>query len=328
MAIKLKAKLALLVLLLLSGTIYAQSDEKEYLNEIEKALSKKDCTKAEQVYGWYKEDTKKTNANIERRIRECKNPPATKPPVVSSSNNSSSSGSSSFNNFTATANGYTFTMIAVQGGTFTMGCTSEQGGDCYDSEKPAHSVTLSNYYMGKYEVTQGLWKAVMGNNPSSFKGDDLPVEQVSWLDAQDFIVQLNRLTGKKFRLPTEAEWEYAARGGKNAAETKYSGAYSLDNCGWYSNNSGSKTHPVGTKNPNELGIYDMSGNVWEWCSDWYGSYSSASQTNPQGPSTGSIRVLRGGCWGSRAQDCRSSDRSCSVPGGRFSYGFRLAVSAF
>jgi formylglycine-generating enzyme required for sulfatase activity len=239
-----------------------------------------------------------------------------------------SSSISSGSNFTTIVNGYTFTMIAVQGGTFTMGCTSEQGSDCFDSEKPAHSVTLSSYYMGKYEVTQGLYKAVTGSNPSYFKGDDLPVEPVSWEDAQDFIVRLNSLTGKRFRLPTEAEWEFAARGGIQTRNTKYSGAYSPDDCAWYKNNSGSQTHSVGTKKANELGIYDMSGNVWEWCNDWYGGYSNSSQTNPTGPTSGSYRVFRGGSWGIYAQYCRVANRSNNSPGLRNSYlGFRLACSS-
>ena len=150
-------------------------------------------------------------------------------------------------------------MVYVSGGTFTMGATSEQGSDAYDWEKPAHSVTLSGYYIGKYEVTQELWKAVMGSNPSRFKGDNLPVEQVSWDDVQEFLRKLNAMTGKRYRLPTEAEWEFAARGGNSSRGYKYSGSNSLGSVAWYYDNSGSRTHAVGTKSPNELGIYDMSG---------------------------------------------------------------------
>lgn len=227
---------------------------------------------------------------------------------------------------TYTANGVSFQMVEVRGGTFQMGATSVQGSDAENVEKPVHSVKLSSYYIGKTEVTQALWKAVMGSNPSYFKGDNLPVETVSWEDCQDFIARLNDLTGKRFRLPTEAEWEYAARGGSMSRGTKYSGANSLDNCGWYSDNSGGKTHPVATKQANELGIYDMSGNVWEWCSDWYGSYCSNSQTNPTGPSSGSYRVLRGGSWRSGA-GCRTSSRDYYAPGNRsYSIGLRLALS--
>ncbi len=234
--------------------------------------------------------------------------------------------SNEINDGTFTVNGVSFEMVAVKGGTFTMGCTGEQGGDCYDDESPAHSVTLSDYYIGKFEVTQKLWKAVMGSNPSSFKGDDLPVEQVSWNDCKEFIGRLNQLTGANFRLPTEAEWEYAAKGGANSRGYKYSGSNSIDDVAWYLTIYDFGTKPVGTKSPNELGIYDMSGNVFEWCEDWYGGYSEDSQINPEGPSSGSCRVQRGGSWGSNARYCRVSNRSYEYPGNRFSdYGFRLAL---
>ena len=229
-------------------------------------------------------------------------------------------------NKTFTVNGVSFEMIAVKGGMFTMGCTSEQGGDCDSDEKPSHSVTLSDYYIGKFEVTQKLWKAVMGSTPSYYKGDDLPVEAVSWNECQEFVRKLSQLTGQNFRLPTEAEWEYAARGGNKSNGYKYSGSNSIDNVAWYISNSGSKTHQVGTKAPNELGIYDMSGNVWEWCQDWYGSYSSGSQTNPTGPSSGSGRVSSGGSWYNDAWSCRVSLRSNRSPDGRYyDLGFRLAA---
>ncbi|MGM9799616.1 MAG: formylglycine-generating enzyme family protein [Muribaculaceae bacterium] len=222
--------------------------------------------------------------------------------------------------------GVTFEMVNVPGGTFTMGATSEQGSDAEDDEKLTHSVTLSGYYIGKYEVTQAQWKAIMGNNPSWFKGDNLPVEWVSWNDCQEFIRKLNQLTGKKFSLPTEAQWEYAARRGKSGG-TKYSGSDNIGNVAWYYGNSGDKTHPVGEKSPNDLGIYDMSGNVLEWCQDWYGDYSSYSQTNPTGPGSGSGRVFRGGNLGSYARFCRVSNRSSSEPDRRFfNLGFRLCLS--
>ena len=225
-----------------------------------------------------------------------------------------------------TVNGITFNMIKVDGGTFTMGATSEQKNPGKD-EKPKHQVTLSSYYIGETEVTQALWTAVMGNNPSEFKGDNLPVGNVSWKDCQTFIGKLNDLTGKRFRLPTEAEWEYAARGGNRSNHTQYSGGSMIDDVAWYGGNSGSKTHSVKTKKPNELGLYDMSGNVWEWCQDWYGNYGSNAQTNPTGPGSGSSRVNRGGCWFNYEGDCRSSDRFSGSPGSRyFSLGFRLALS--
>ena len=217
-------------------------------------------------------------------------------------------------------------MVKVEGSTFTMGATPEQGNDAYEYERPAHQVTLSDYYIGRYEVTQKEWQAVMGDNPSKFYGDNLPVDYVSCNDCQDFINKLNQLTGLKFRLPTEAEWEFAARGGKQSKGYKYSGSDNIGVVAWYTGNSGGKTHQVGTKEPNELGIYDMSGNVWEWCGDWYGSYSSSAQTNPTGPSSGSYRVLRGGSWYNNAGYCRVSNRSSNYPSYRNDYfGFRVVL---
>ena len=224
------------------------------------------------------------------------------------------------------ANGVSFTMKPVAGGTFTMGATSEQQ-DPDDDEKPTHTVTLSDYYIGETEVTQELWAAVMGSNPSEFTGNmQRPVEQVSWEDCQTFIRKLNELTGANFRLPTEAEWEFAARGGRNSRGYQYSGSSNLGDVAWYRDNSSDTTHPVKTKSPNELGIYDMSGNVWEWCQDWYGNYSSSSQTNPTGPSTGSSRVRRGGGWSNYARYCRSANRGNDAPSGRsLGLGLRLVL---
>ena len=228
-------------------------------------------------------------------------------------------------NLTFTVGGVSFTMVYVPGGTFTMGATSEQGSDAYNDEKPAHSVTLSSYYIGETEVTQALWTAVMGSNPSRFKGDQRPVERVSWNDCQTFISRLNAKTGKYFRLPTEAEWEYAARGGHSGG-SKYAGSDNINSVAWYIFNSGRETHNVATKSPNGLGIYDMSGNVWEWCQDWYGAYSSSSQTNPKGPSNGDDRVRRGGSWYDVAWDCRVSRRDDDSPyGSDFHLGLRLAL---
>ena len=225
-----------------------------------------------------------------------------------------------------TVNGVRFKMIAVEGGTFTMGATSEQQYP-WDDEKPMHTVTLSDYYIGETEVTQELWAAVMGDNPSRFTGNmQRPVEQVSWNDCQTFIQKLNRLTGANFRLPTEAEWEFAARGGRNSRGYQYSGSSNLGDVAWYGDNSSSTTHPVKTKSPNELDIYDMSGNVKEWCQDWWGNYSSSSQTNPTGPSTGSHRVSRGGSWSSPARYCRSAYRISNTPvSWRYYLGLRLVL---
>ena len=186
-------------------------------------------------------------------------------------------------------------------------------------------MTLSSFSIGRYEVTQEEWEAVMGSNPSNFKGKKLPVEQVSWDDCQTFIRKLNQMTGKHFRLPTEAEWEYAARGGNKSRGYKYAGGDNLGSVAWYTDNSGNKTHEVGKKQPNELGLYDMSGNVREWCQDWKGGYRSSSQTNPTGPSSGSYRVNRGGDWINRARYCRVSYRSYITPDNRNSLlGLRLA----
>ncbi|MDY4861920.1 MAG: formylglycine-generating enzyme family protein [Candidatus Onthomorpha sp.] len=231
--------------------------------------------------------------------------------------------------FKMIVNGVEFKMIKVDGGTFSMGATSEQGSDAFSWEKPVHSVTLSDYYIGETEVTQKLWVAVMGSNPSRFKGDNQrPVERVSWYDCQEFIEKLNSLTGKKFRLPTEAEWEYAARGGKYSRGYKYSGSNNADEVAWYNNNSRGETHSVKTKKANELGLYDMSGNVWEWCNDWYDDnyYRNSPQTNPTGPSRGENCVLRGGSWLPNVRSVRVSNRRDSSPYYRDDIrGLRLAL---
>ena len=225
-----------------------------------------------------------------------------------------------------------FKMIKIEGGTFTMGATAEQEDDAYDWERPAHQVTLTDdYYIGQTQVTQALWKAVMGNNPSWYEGDSLPVERVRWADCEKFIEKLNRLLSKKlgrkrFALPTEAQWEFAARGGNKSQGYKYAGSNNIDDVAWYYDNSGKQTHPVAQKQPNELGLYDMSGNVGEWCQDWYGVYSSNAQTNPQGPVYLSYRVCRGGCWDYRAKKCRVSNRCYYMPYYGYSWlGFRLCL---
>ncbi len=263
-------------------------------------------------------------------------------------------------NRTFTVNGVSFEMVALKGGTFTMGSTDQYA---KSDEKTTHNVTVSDFMIGKFEVTQKLWKAVMGTNPSYFKGDNLPVENVSWNDAQEFIRKLNQQTGHNFRLPTEAEWEYAARGGTstslyNGENVNIKGTNNspnLDKLAWYVGNCGQNytsyagcdvskgydisgksekqyndskggTHPVGLKQANAYGLYDMLGNVWEWCQDWYGNYSSGSQTNPTGPSSGSYRVLRGGGWSSYAGYCRVSNRGYGTPDyGDYDLGFRLVL---
>lgn len=260
-------------------------------------------------------------------------------------------------------------MVYVSGGTFTMGANSEQEEEIEEEveeklkelgyfidhdEIPCHQVTLSSFSIGRHEVTQEEWKAVMGSNPSEFIGAQLPVENVSWNDCQKFIKKLNAITGKTFRLPTEAEWEFAARGGNKSKHYEYSGSNDLDEVAWYYENSGDKkltftldhgssdedideqidfgveanhckTHQIMKKEPNELGIYDMSGNVSEWCSDWYGVYSRLKQVNPKGASSGSSRVIRGGNLINLTNNCRVSSRGKSAPDNCYSnVGFRLA----
>ncbi|MDX2284374.1 MAG: formylglycine-generating enzyme family protein [Bacteroidia bacterium] len=214
-------------------------------------------------------------------------------------------------------------MKAIPGGTFEMGST-----ELTSDEQPVHSVTVGDFWMGKYEVTQAQWRAVLGYPPPSDNADcdDCPVEEVSWDGVQVFITRLNALTGLRYRLPTEAEWEYAAGGG-NGSRTKYAGTdnkISLKKYAWY-DYGGNRTHHVGEKQPNRLGLYDMSGNVWEWCQDWYGDYPGSTQTNPIGPTTGFNRVVRGGGWDSDPASCRVAYRWQRPPFANYPYlGFRLA----
>lgn len=224
-------------------------------------------------------------------------------------------------------NGVEFQMQKVESGTFTMGVEYRFLGGIGADDK-AHTVTLTNnYYIGQTQVTQELWQAVMGDNPSHFKGDRLPVESVSWEDSQRFIEKLNNLTNKHFRLPTEAEWEFACRGGTCSRGYRYSGSNTIDDVAWHEGNSGNSTHEVGLKRPNELEIFDMSGNVLEMCSDWYDKYSSGTQINPKGASEGLCRVFRGGSWSNNANICRSLARNYFKPFTKFNYlGLRIALS--
>jgi len=220
-------------------------------------------------------------------------------------------------------------MVLIEVGPFTMGCSADQGRDCISAEKPAHLVMVSSFYIAMYDVTQAQWEAVMDTNPSAHKHcPDCPVDNVSWNDAMDFISRLNALTGRQYRLPTEAEWEYAARGGAHSRGYKYAGGNDIDLLAWYDANSGDTTHPVGSKQPNEAGLYDMSGNVWQWCSDWYADryYSASPPANPKGPDQGTKRVVRGGSWTNFARVCRPASRYGTLPDKRFTNdGFRLAL---
>lgn len=226
--------------------------------------------------------------------------------------------------YTETGIASSFKMLAIPAGTFIMGCTSEQQG-CDEDEQPAHEVTLSGFYMSEAEVTQAQWKAVMGTNPGSFSDcDDCPVGQVSYEDIQTFLSKLNAQCGKQYRLPTEAEWEYAARGGEYYL---YGGSNTIDDVAWYASNSSAKLHPVKGKRANGYGLYDMTGNVYEWCNDLYSSYHSYSQTNPTGGSASSERIIRGGSFEEDTSYCpvtfrnylRSNVRSVAI-------GFRIASS--
>uniref|UniRef100_UPI003076DB86 formylglycine-generating enzyme family protein n=1 Tax=Prevotella sp. TaxID=59823 RepID=UPI003076DB86 len=218
-------------------------------------------------------------------------------------------------------------MVYIEAVEFTMGATKEHKGEANSDEKPAHPVVLNCFDLCKYEVTQELWEAVMGDNPSYFKGKNLPVENVSWDDCQMFIMKLNKLTGKKYRLPTEAEWEYAARGGSNSMHYKYSGGNYVEYVSWCYINSKDKTHTVGMMKPNELGLYDMSGNVWEWCQDWYGSYGKKTAYYPTGPIKAYNKVFRGGGYDNGDTYCRCSYRNGTAPQNKFkNLGLRLAHS--
>lgn len=241
-----------------------------------------------------------------------------------------------------TISGAEFEFVFVEGGTFMMGLH-----DSESNKKLENKVTLSGYWIGKYPVTQYQYEAITGENPSFFKKEtviekgflgigrevkketlpDHPVEMVSWFDCNDFYQKISKLTGKTFRLPTEAEWEFAARGGNISKGFIYSGSNIIDEVAWYDENSES-TKKVGQKKPNELGIYDMSGNVWEWCNDWYDSLSAGSQTNPKGPDSGSEKTARGGSWFRDKIRCKATNRGCNEPNSGLSHlGFRIAISS-
>jgi formylglycine-generating enzyme required for sulfatase activity len=218
-------------------------------------------------------------------------------------------------------------MVFVHGGKFRMGCPSLDGAGCLGDERPRHEVKVNHFLIGRYPVTQQQWKAVMGENPSNFPGDSLPVEQVSWEDVQEFIARLNKMTGKKYRLPTEAEWEYAAHGGIKASDEPFGGHQFLADIAWYEYNSRGRTLPVGTRGANELGLHDMIGNVWEWVNDWYSRdyYRDSPFGNPRGPRRGSERVYRGCAFNSGEPVCRISIRNYAKPNYRtVNLGFRLA----
>ncbi|MEY4926655.1 MAG: hypothetical protein RI894_1091 [Bacteroidota bacterium] len=230
-------------------------------------------------------------------------------------------------NYTETAEKIDIPMIYVGSGSFIMGCNAVNEQDCMYDELPAHAVTIDSFFIGKTEVTQKQWRAVMGRNPAGLffpSCDDCPVENVSWDDIQVFLRKLTRKTGKTYRLPTEAEWEFAARGGNKSAHYRYSGSNTIDEVAWSRNSSNQKTNTVASKKPNELGIYDMTGNVWEWCTDYFNRYPPALQTNPNDPNFAPYRVLRGGSWSNKETDCRIPYRNHGETTYRYGdNGFRI-----
>ncbi len=218
-------------------------------------------------------------------------------------------------------------MVAIDGGTFTMGCVNPQDSECYYWEKPRRTITVNTFYMNKFAVTQREWKTIMGTEPSNKSCPDCPVVNVSWYDAQMFINKLNQLTEKNYRLPTEAEWEYAAKGGNKSHGYKYAGSNNAMEVAWYDTLISHESHPVGKKLPNELGLYDMSGNVWQWCSDWFDEkyYSTGPSNNPKGAASGASRSLRGGSWWGPLKDCRVANRDLYPPDSKDDdVGFRIA----
>ena len=237
-------------------------------------------------------------------------------------------------NYTESAYGLNLKMIYVKGGEFLMGEPAGEGDEARAEKAAVHKVKVDDYYIGQFEITQSQWRAVMGTDISRQKhlagaaayygvGGNYPMYYITWEEAVEFCNRLSRRTGKKYSLPTEAEWEYAARGGQAGETTRYAGSDDLKRVAWYFENSPSATHPVGSKKPNKLGLYDMSGNVWEWCQDWYGdTYDESDTDNPAGPASGTFRVSRGGGSGSEESDCRVYRRSGNHP------GFRLSANGF
>ena len=217
-------------------------------------------------------------------------------------------------------------MISIEGGIFTMGCTSDQGAECTHDEFPIHQVQLSGFKLLKTEVTQGMWQSVMGNNPSLNKRSaQFPVENVSFTDIEKFIYILNEISSHRYRLPTEAEWEFAARGGIKSKSTLYSGSNEAQSVSWNVGNSSNTSHITGYKNANELGLFDMSGNVWEWCSDWYGEYHASEESDPRGAVDGTDKVIRGGSYSGSIWFCRNAIRMHYAPSYKSHFiGFRLA----
>lgn len=349
-------KYFLLIVMVMAAGVARGQYSNTWLRMADSCLKAGNCNCAKGAYQTYQAIEGKNNSGIERRIAECEKP------TTGGNSTTGTTGSNERKNLTFEEKGVKFTMVYVEGGSYLMGAQKDNSSganydpEANDDESPVHRVSVDDFYMGQTEVTQALWKAVMGDNPSYFKGDNLPVEEVSWDDVQEFIEKLNRLTGRTFRLPTETEWEYAARGGEstslytgeNIRIIGWNNSPNLDKLAWYGGNCGQDytyragcdvskgrdisdwdekqyndskggTHPVGLKQPNRYGLYDMLGNVREWCSDcWSSNYSSSADC--------SRRVNRGGSWSSGARYCRVADRSYSSPDNRGNYmGFRLVL---
>lgn len=348
---KMKKMLLLMALVLVGGAAYGQNNR--WLRQADSCLKVLNCDCAQGFYDTYRDLGGGRDKEIELRIADCER----KNETLQQSRDSEKyerlsvaqsaklvarcgEGSDSIEVLTVPVGDLQFRMVYVKGGTFNMGAQNTNPSaanydpDAFDDESPVHSVTLDGYFIGETEVTQALWREVMGSEPDNNggwtteygRGDNYPAYRVGYEDVQEFIKRLNKRTGCTFRLPTEAEWEYAARGGSRSRDYKYSGSNTLGDVAWYHDNSRWMTHTVKRKQANELGLFDMSGNVWEWCQDRYGNYGSGSSRNPQGPSSGPIRVIRGGSWYGDASSCRVSGHHNSNPSSRtVNLGFRLVL---
>ena len=311
-----------LLIMMISSSLFAQCFERNY-NYGKRCYEQKEFEKAISIFENAKlcADVPKTH-DVDEWIKKCRDSLKVKVP-----HKTAASVTTSGKDIIIKVDGVSYKMVFVEGGTFTMGCAAAQDADCTEQEQPTHKVTLDGYYIGETEVVQALWRVVMKSNPSTFLGDNNPVENVSLFEILTFVKKLNTLTGLDFYLPSEAQWEFAARGGNLSKGYKFSGGNSLNEVAWYSMNANKQPHPVKTRKANELGLYDMSGNVWEWCSDHYVEYGDFDQKNPVGEGDGTEYVRRGGCWSVGEVHCRSTFRyGVQLDYKSYYLGFRLALS--